>query len=56
MGVQIPIILTGAKGAIFLGDKKEWGCLGVFGWKNASGFEVFFNEGLTGSFSLGFKG
>ena len=47
------IVLTGAKGAIFLGDKKEWGCLGEFGWENASGFEVFLNEGLTGFLFFG---
>ena len=53
MEIQVLIVLTGAKRAIFLGDKKERCYLGGFEWENASSFEVFFNEGQAGFFFLG---
>ena len=53
MGIQIAIILTRAKRAVFLGDKEEWCCLGGFGRDNTSSLEVFFNEGRAGFFFLG---
>ena len=53
MGIQVSVVLTGAKGAIFLWDKKEWCGLGGFGWTNASGLEMFLYKGLAGLLFLG---
>ena len=41
--------MTGAEGSILLGNKEKWGCLGGFGWDDATGFQVFLYEFLAGN-------
>ena len=47
MGIQVLVILAWMKGAIFLGDKKEWRGLWRFRWDNMSRFQMFVDEGLA---------
>ena len=56
MGVKVMIVLAGAKGSIFLGDKEKGGGLWRFRWDNATSFEVFFNKCSTGFFFFGIEG
>ena len=53
MGIQVSVVLAGAKGPIFLWDKKERCGLGGFGWENMSGLEMFLHKGLAGLFFFG---
>ena len=47
-GIKVPIVLTGTKGAIFLWDEEEWGCLRRFGRDNTTGLQMFLDEGFAG--------
>ena len=44
MGIQISIVLTWAKGAIFFGDEEEQKGLWRFRGNDVSCFQVFFDE------------
>ena len=48
MAIKVAIILTRMKSSIFFWDKEEWSSLWGFGGYNASCFQVFINESLTG--------
>ena len=47
MGIQVLVVLTWAKGAIFFGDEEEWRGLWRFGWNDVSCFQMFLDEGFT---------
>ena len=48
MAVEGTIILARTESSIFFWDKEEWSSLWGFGGYNASRFQVFINESLTG--------
>ena len=56
VGVKVMIVLTWAKGSLFLGDKEEGRGLQGFKRDDATSFEIFFNECGTGLFFLGIEG
>ena len=56
MGVKVMIVLAGAKGSIFLGDKEKGEGLWGFRWDDATHFEVFYNKCSTGFLLFGIEG